>query len=91
MKKGKEKRRKITLKKGKEALKNASPWAIISKKFREGVFRPPLRPPCRRAGLPPAHRKLICRGKKNESKKRGGEFLKCTIYTPGGNLNIPST
>ena len=37
MKKGKEKRRTITLKKGEKGLKNASVWAINSKKpiFRE--------------------------------------------------------
>ena len=32
MKKGKEKRGKIILKKGERGLKNASPWVIISKK-----------------------------------------------------------
>ena len=38
----KEKRRKITLKKGKE-VKNASPWAVISKKkSRGGLPTPPL-------------------------------------------------
>ena len=33
MKNGKEKRRKITLKKGEKGLKNASFWAINSKEF----------------------------------------------------------
>ena len=33
MKQGKEKRRKITFKKGVKGLKNASCWAINSKKF----------------------------------------------------------
>ena len=42
MKKGKEKRRKITLKKGEKGLKNASFWAINSKKICGGVFRPLL-------------------------------------------------
>ena len=40
MKMGQEKRSKITLKGGR-GLKNASLWAIISKKNFAGVFRPP--------------------------------------------------
>ena len=42
MKKGQEKRRKITLKKGGKGLKNASFWAIIStKKIAGGSSDPP--------------------------------------------------
>ena len=55
MKRGKKKGGKY-IKKGERGLKNASPWGIISNKFRGGASR----------------RKLISWGKKNESKKRGG-------------------
>ena len=42
MKKGKEKKEENYIKKGGRGLKNASFRAIISKKIRGGVFRPPL-------------------------------------------------
>ena len=61
MQKGKEKKEKNYIKKGEKGLKNASFWAINSKKNAGGVFRPPLYTPC----------KLICRGKKLNLKKGG--------------------
>ena len=57
MKKGKE----ITLKRGK-GLKNASIWAINSKIFRPGVYRPPP--------FPSSAANLYV-GENNESQKRG--------------------
>ena len=52
--------------------------AKFKKKIKEGGGLPT---PCRRAGLRPFRRKLICRGKMN-LKRGGGELLKCTIYIP---------
>ena len=39
--KGERKKEENYIKKGERGLKNASPWAIISKKIRGGVCRPP--------------------------------------------------
>ena len=75
MKKGKEKRKKTEnyIKKGEKGLKNASFWAINSKKNSRGGL----------SLLPTRRRKLICREKNLISKEGGGvwELSECTIYT----------
>ena len=64
-KKGERKKKKNYINKGGKDLKNACFWAINSKMFRGGVFRPSLPPP-------PCRRRLICREKIN-LKRGGGE------------------
>ena len=73
IKKGKEKRRKIRFKKGKKGLKNASFWAIYSKKIRGGGGLPTL-----------LHHPLpqpYLSGKKLKLERGGGEMIrKHNIY-----------